>query len=259
MCLLALFFRVVEDAAVVVGANREELYERGGEPPRIQHIVARSGDLATSCGDRGTSCRAIAGIDPVAGGTWFGVNEHGVVVSVTNRPKSEVPVRPKSRGLLVRELLGFRTAAEARDEAVRQISGNHFAGCNLLCADAESALVIHAGDWLRVRPLPPGIHCLTSHDVDDAGDRRLAYALGYLNQRSYENAGQCVLALKALCPQAGNGTPPICLHGERGGTVSSTILVLRAPLWESRYWHAQGPPDVTPYADYAHLIRELRT
>ena len=34
MCLLALFFRVVEDAAVVAGANREEHYQRGGEPPR---------------------------------------------------------------------------------------------------------------------------------------------------------------------------------------------------------------------------------
>ena len=35
MCLLALFFHVVEDAPVIVGANREEQYERGGEPPQI--------------------------------------------------------------------------------------------------------------------------------------------------------------------------------------------------------------------------------
>src|SRR5712691_2028599 len=35
MCLLALFFRAVEDAPLVVGANREEMYARPGEPPRI--------------------------------------------------------------------------------------------------------------------------------------------------------------------------------------------------------------------------------
>ena len=33
MCLLALFFRTVEDAPVVAGANREEAYGRGGTPP----------------------------------------------------------------------------------------------------------------------------------------------------------------------------------------------------------------------------------
>ena len=54
MCLLALFFRVVEDAPVVVGANREEIYRRGGEPPRILDGPVR----------------ALAGIDPAAGGTW---------------------------------------------------------------------------------------------------------------------------------------------------------------------------------------------
>src|SRR5262249_12732785 len=35
MCLLAVFFRVAEDAPVVVGANREEYFARGGEPPRL--------------------------------------------------------------------------------------------------------------------------------------------------------------------------------------------------------------------------------
>ena len=53
MCLLALFYRVAEDAPVVAGANREEVYARGGEPPRILEGPVR----------------AVAGIDPTAGGT----------------------------------------------------------------------------------------------------------------------------------------------------------------------------------------------
>ena len=70
MCLLALFFRAVDDAPLVVGANREEVYARPGEPPRILQGASR----------------AVAGVDPAAGGTWLGLNEHGLLAAVTNRP-----------------------------------------------------------------------------------------------------------------------------------------------------------------------------
>ncbi|MFO0929749.1 MAG: hypothetical protein U0736_22455 [Gemmataceae bacterium] len=39
----------------------------------------------------------------------------------------------------------------------------------------RSATVIQAGDWLRVRPLPPGLHVLANFDVNDIGDRRVVY------------------------------------------------------------------------------------
>src|SRR5690242_4650834 len=154
MCLFALFFRVVEDAPVVAGANREEFYNRGGEPPQILEGAHP----------------AVAGVDPSAGGTWFGVNELGVLVAVTNRPKSHLPAKPRSRGLLARELLGCATAADAVEQAARELDQGRYAGCNVVCADPESAVVIHGGDWLRIRPLPPGLHVLTSHDVNDASD-----------------------------------------------------------------------------------------
>jgi len=241
MCLLALFYRVVEDAPVVAGANREELYTRGGEPPRLLEGV----------------CRAVAGVDPQAGGTWFGVNERGVLVAVTNRPKSQPPSQPRSRGLLARDLLACPNAAVAADLAARELGQNRYAGCNILCADADRALVLHGGDWLRIRPLPPGLHVLTARDVNDGSDRRLGYALGWLSARPYATADQCVAALTELCAQTGDGAPPMCLHGEQGGTVSSSIVALRAPLASSTYLHAQGPPDRTPYADYSHLLRQL--
>jgi hypothetical protein len=66
-----------------------------------------------------------------------------------------------------------------------------------------------------------------------------------------------VAALKELCGQTGGNDPPICLRGERGGTVSSSIVALRTPLSRSTYLHAQGPPDCTPYVDYSALLAEL--
>ena len=126
MCLLALFFRVVEDAAVVVGANREEVYDRGGEPPRILE-----GPIP-----------AAAGVDPVAGGTWLAVNARGVLVAVTNRGKTDAPREPRSRGLLARDLLASASARQAAERAAGELGSSRYAGCNLLCADADSAAVL---------------------------------------------------------------------------------------------------------------------
>jgi hypothetical protein len=238
MCLLALFFRAVPDAPLVVGANREEAYARGGEPPRLLP----------------GPCPAVAGVDPTAGGTWLGVNAHGVLAAVTNRPKSNAPARPRSRGLLVRDLLTCPSAAVAVERATAELDQNRYAGCNVLCADQERAVVLEARAWLSVRPLPPGLHVLTARDVNDLGDHRIAHALAWLGGRDYATSRDCVAALKELCGQTGNGGPPICLHGEQGGTVSSSIIVLRPRLHESTYLHAQGPPDRTPYADYSELL-----
>ena len=136
------------------------LTPRGGEPPQILD----------------GPCRAVAGLDPVAGGTWFGVNERGVLVAVTNRPRSQAPPNPRSRGLLARELLACPSAAAAVDLATKELDQGRYAGCNFVCADQERVVVLQAGDWLRVRFLPPGIHVLTAHDVNDASDPRLGYA-----------------------------------------------------------------------------------
>lgn len=240
MCLLALFFHALEDAPVVVGANREEAYARGGEPPRLLDGPVR----------------VVAGTDPRAGGTWLGVNARGVLVAVTNRPKDQVPPQPRSRGLLARDLLGCGSAAEAADRAARELGSGQYAGCNFLCADAVSATVLHAGDWLRVRPLPAGLHVLTARDVNDERDARLGYAYNWLLARDPRRSKPCVTALKELCAQAGGEGPPMCLHGAEGGTVSSTIVDLKQPLARGTYLHAQGPPDRTPYTDYSELLRE---
>jgi uncharacterized protein with NRDE domain len=234
MCLIALFFRAVEDAPLIVGANREEFYARGGEPPRLLDGPVR----------------AVAGLDPAAGGTWLGLNEYGVLVAVTNRSKSRPPDRPRSRGLLARDLLGCPSATAAVEKATRALNGDDYAGCNVVCADAESATVIHAGDWLRVRPLPPGIHVLANGDVNDANDLRITYALDWLERRKYGCSQQVVTALEELCPA-------MCLRHTNRGTVSSSIVAVRSPLSSGVYLHAQGPPDVTPYADYSHLLRDF--
>jgi len=241
MCLFALFFRVVEDAPDVAGAHREEEYALGGLPPGLLEGPVR----------------AIAGTDPVAGGTWFGVNARGVLVAVTNRRRSHAPSPRRSRGLLVRDLLTLPTARAAADTATRELDTGNYDGCNVICADATDAVVVQRGDWLRVRPLPPGIHVIANRDMNDDADPRVVHARGWLEQRRYAGSEHCLMAVRELCGQHEPGRPPMCLRGERHGTVSSSIVALRDPLIRSTYWHAQGPPDRTPFADYSHLFGDL--
>jgi uncharacterized protein with NRDE domain len=241
MCLLVVFFRAVPDADLVVGANREELYARRGEPPQFF-----PGSIA-----------AVGGRDSVAGGTWLGINARGVVVAVTNRGGGKVPAKPRSRGLLVRDLLTSHNAKHAVDIATKELEGGSYAGCNLFCGDSERAVVIEGAEWLRVRPLPPGVHVLANGDINDGSDERVLYTLDWLGQRDYASANDCIKALKTLCAQKGGDGPPICLDKGDRGTVSSSIIAVRRPLSKSAYWHSQGSPDRTAYDDISKIMYEL--
>jgi hypothetical protein len=226
---------------VVVGANREEFFARGGEPPSLHPGPPPF----------------VAGTDPTAGGTWLGVNAHGVVIAVTNRRRSEIPKKPRSRGLLARDLLALPSAKEAANVAARELDRKLYAGCNVVCLDANHAIVLHHADWLRVRMLPPGLHLLANRDVNDESDDRIGYAAHWLNRRPYHVAEHCLVALRQLCGLNEPGMPAICFRAGERGTVSSTLIALRSSMAESVYLHAQGPPDRTPYADYSHLLREM--
>ncbi len=244
MCLIALLYRVAEDAPIVIGANREEYYNRVGEPPCLH----------------ADPVPWVGGFDPLGGGTWLGVNRHGLLVAVTNRPRSQVPIPRRSRGLLVRELLQHADAASATREAERRLQSEPYAGCNLVLVDARQANVIHAGDWLRVRPLPPGIHVLANSDVNDETDRRVQHVQRWLSERPLSPASDGLLALQEVCAQAEPYHPPITLRLPDRGTVSSSLLVLPGSptdLAEGRYLHSEGPPDRTPYRDRSELLREV--
>lgn len=240
MCLLAILYRVAADAPVVVAANREEFYDRAGDPPRRLDGVA-----------------AVGGVDPRHGGTWLGVNRHGVVVAVTNRSKSDVPAEPRSRGLLVRDLLHQPTASAAVETAVAALETGAYAGCNLLCLDSRAAVVIHAGDWLRVRPLPPGLHVLTNFDVNEPADRRIAFTAATLARQPLGTRREAIAALQAVCRSREPAEAPICFREAKRGTVSSSIVALPERRADAIYLHAQGPPDSVGYQDVSPLLRQL--
>lgn len=253
MCLLAIHFRSFADSPLAAAANREEFFNRASLPPRL---LAPSGSAPS-----GSTPRVLCGVDALAGGTWLGVNERGLFVAVTNRRKSQLPPAPRSRGQLCLDLLGCRSAEEAGRMAAVELATGRYAGANFVCADAETAEVIHAGDRLERRELAPGLHLIANGDLDEADDLRLALARELFAARPAATAADFLAAAQQVCghyvADASPVRPSIVLRGADRGTVSSTLVSLAADPEQAVYRYAAGSPDRTPFTDYSQLLRSL--
>lgn len=245
MCTLAVYFQVFHDYPVVIVANRDEYLSRPATAPEI--LTAKP--------------QVIGGKDLKAGGTWLGINQHGVIAGLLNR-RAQGGVDParRSRGLLCLEALRYRTAGEALD-FVRQEDGSAYNPFNLLIVSRREALVAYnRADFIETAPLEPGLHLLTNLDVDDfecpkisrAFDRFAALARdrefaanpleqrGRLRQMLADHATQ--LDSRSAAPNA------ICLHLNGYGTRSSSMIFLGTSDRATAHFFAPGPPCVTDYA-----------
>src|SRR6186997_1071239 len=142
MCLLAIQYKSVPEAPILVAANREEAFDRPTLVPSIQPGKPR----------------VLSGVDSRAGGTWLGVNQNGLFVGVANRPKLFLPAAPKSR-----DLLRANSARHAIDMAMEELTANKYEGVNFVVADAESGWAVHGGDDPHVVELMEGLNIISSY------------------------------------------------------------------------------------------------
>jgi hypothetical protein len=226
-----------------VAANREEAFDRPTQHPKIQS---------------GTP-RVICGIDRQAGGTWLGVNQYGLFVAVANRRKNSVPPGPRSRGLLCRELLERRSAREAIAHAIKELAAGAYAGANYICADAKYAAVVHAGDRLEAVEITPGLHLISSGDLDDPHDQRHEVVRRMLTLHKLDSA----VTFLAVASRAFSRKPDpegrrgVTIVGTEYGTVSSTLLSLPRKIQNAVFQYAPGPPCDYAYEDLSALLRQV--
>lgn len=255
MCLLALLYRRVEGVPILLAANREESYTRPATGPKLFDADPR----------------IICGVDRSAGGTWLGLNQYGLVVAVTNRAKHKPVADRRSRGLLCFHLLRCAAAADAASAAVRELDTGRYEGCNVLCVDAESAHVVHAGDMLQRVALAAGLHVVAAGDVDENRCPRVEHARTVLarfqeHACDAETSGtplpgpfarEWLTTAAALCAEHAHGdAPAICLHHAGHGTVSSSLIAVPESIDQVIYRHADGPPCRTAYVDYSPAARQ---
>ena len=248
MCTLAVYFQASNDLPLVVAANRDEFYERAATPP-----VRLADDPWI-----------VAGQDLVAGGTWLGVNGNDVVAGIVNRRSNTLPdPARRSRGQLCLGALRASSAAAARS-LIERDPGSLYNPFNLLVASPQAAYVTgNVSGKMTSIALTPGLHVLTNLELNDFECPRIAKSYGLFDAaRRHLTAGtldELLLALRAILsdhstpldPRSDGPPNNLCVHTERFGTRSSSILVYSAAERRFRFWHADGPPCRTAYAEVA--------
>lgn len=243
MGIIAIQYQTVSDAPILLALNREENPSRLAFAPRIQ-----SGRP-----------RVVCGIDRKAGGTWAGVNQHGLFAAVVNCPKRAVPYDPRSRGLLCKELLACRTAEEALQRAVKELETGCYAGGNFLCVDRTSGGVAYGGNEIGVEMLKPGLSLLTANRLNDRTDARQEFIRRLLTLQRIDSAvAFLALASKTFsrCPDA-EGKRGIIMTAPDLATVSSILLSLTGRNQRSIMQYAAGSPDTKGYEDVSALLRQV--
>lgn len=247
MCTLALVRRPGARYPLIVAANCDEKIDRPSRDPLVWD------DPVPFVGGR----------DEVAGGTWLGLNVHGVLVGLTNHWTGHAPDPSRaSRGGIVRSLLQCRDLDEVRRAlGVRDPEAtNPF----LLLAAARDgdALWTASTDGLELRTITGDVFALGNEfPRDDPGHRARTLGTGLAGELADDDPEAIHRRLAArLSRHDGDRGPArsVCVHTDRGyGTVSSSIFLLGHTPDEDHYWAADGPPCTTPYTDRTPLLRRL--
>ncbi len=267
MCTIVVLFRPGHAWPVLIAANRDEMLDRPWKPPAA-HWPDRPG--------------VVAGRDELAGGSWLGINEHGVVAAALNRRHSLGPAQGmRSRGELVLEALDHADAVAAA-RALAHVDPRSYRSFNLVAADntaaywlrslgppgtadgrppgAESALDEPAAPGrLELFRLPPGYSMITAYDRNDRTSARIRDFLPRFEaapvpdpERVDWRAWQALLASRGTGGNENGRESAMCVVTESGfGTSSSSLIALPAPHGAGKrpiWLFAAGRPDEAPYS-----------
>jgi hypothetical protein len=252
MCSVVILYRPGHDWPVILGANRDEMRERAWDPP-ARHWPDRP--------------NVVAGRDRLAGGSWLGLNDEGVVAGILNRMNTLGP-QPgrRSRGELVLEALDHADAADAA-WALGDLDPQAYRSFNMVIADNRNAFWLrHLGEsseGIEVMPLPPGLSMVTAHDRNDeaASARIRAYLPRFRAAAAPDPEAADWREWETLLSSrepatAGNPYDAMAIRTASGfGTTSSSLIALpapdpagkRRPLWR----FAAGLPGETPFRPVA--------
>ncbi len=244
MCLLIVDFTPAERTTLLLGANRDERLDRATAPFGVLEDAPE---------------RILGGRDLVAGGTWLAVNRDGVVAGLTNRPSASGPDPSRaSRGEL--PLLAARrpTAREAVDALREHATPGRFNPAWILVADRSSLYYVAVDDehGTDVEELPPGRYVLENRPLGEPS-AKVDRVRALLPVRSAEvaHALPSILAdhvvpdLPSEEEEDRRRALAACVHTERYGTRSSTIVQVDRGDEPPRVRVADGPPCEVPYVD----------
>jgi hypothetical protein len=221
--------------SVQLMANRDE---RRSRPPALPPRICTLGDR-----------RALLPIDPVSQGTWIGVNDGGLAMTLLN--VSPIPQRPqgcprKSRGGVIPALLYCTTIPQALD-AVTALDPREYSPFCLVLADRQSVATVRCqeGRIRRAAAKPLGEPVLfTSSGLGDQvveGPRRQLF------ESYFSRPGRWPAHQEAFHRHSWRALPHLSVSMRRpdAQTVSCTRIELR-PDWVVLTYHPGAPDRAAP-------------
>ena len=222
MCTVVLLLRPGHAWPMILVANRDERVDRAWDLPAA-HWPGHPG--------------VAAGRDRTAGGTWMGLNRHGVTAAVLNRQGSLGPVAGKrSRGELPLMALDHATAQQGV-AAIVALNAGEWRGFNLVIADRTGAFFIRGAGHGRpaAHALPPGVSMITAHEPNDPDSPRVARHLPRFRAAAAPEPARWDAWHAILADRSGPAGEQINVEPHGGfGTVCSSLLAIPAagdPVW----------------------------
>lgn len=254
MCTVVILRRPDHRWPLVLAANRDEMLDRPWRPP-ARHWPDRP--------------EVTAGLDELAGGSWLGVNDHGLVAGILNRMGSLGPAPgQRTRGELVLEALDHADAVGAA-HALSGLNPVAYRPFNMVVADNRDAYWLRnlgmpapnggPNSGIEVQELPSGVSMVTAHDLNDTASERIRIHLPLFRaapEPDPENgdwrAWETILASRQGGANRGRESALAIVTDQGFGTVSGSLIALPAidaentsPVWR----FSAGVPGETPFVD----------
>ena len=179
----------------------------------------------------------VAGMDELAGGSWLGVNDTGVVAGVLNRKDSLGPDPDlRSRGELVLEALDHADAVDAA-EALAELSPGAWRSFNLFVADNRDAYWLRSlgpgSSRVELKEIPEGYSMLTSWDLNAPESARTRFYLPRFEAAAAPDpetgdwSGWAELMMSKAFEPGSGPSDAMRVTSDRGfGTLSSSLIAL---------------------------------
>ncbi len=247
MCTLVILHRPGHDWPLIIAANRDEMRDRPWSPP-ARHWPDRP--------------HIMAGRDDLAGGTWAGINDYGLMAGVLNRTGSlGTDPEHRSRGELPLEALDHAEAGVAA-AALTDLDPDAYRPFNLFVGDwLEAHWIASDGKDIRAQAVPEGLSMLTDKDLNDTESPRVRRFLPLFKTASVPDpetgdwsGWQALMAARLGMDESRDA---MNIETETGfGTVSSSLIAIPKagnpdirPVW----LFTTGAPHIAPYKSITGL------
>jgi len=239
VCTALIWFDPATDVPLNVAFNRDERYSRVEGAPRLH---------------RGAAVDALYPVDLRSGGTWFGVNLHGLVAFLLNDNRARRTGRG-SRGQWLAKLLTDASSLEAAEAAAYETWRTHFTASWVVLASVDRLVMLHLNTAVSRYEFSPGFHVVC--DSSGFGNNKRG---GWLREKvASRPSPACFADVRGLLSEHASCRRryyTTCCHAGTSGTVSAQFL--RLSRREAMLSYLPGSPCGTDHPRDLRLPLELR-